>query len=162
MRYKDHVQRGKFGTLHADDIAFFREKLGINRVLTDPTDVDGYNVDWLRIVRGLHFPFSLVLLDFFNVEPCQLIDWIGKFLNTGSGKLVLKPKTTEEISAIMQHCWERNLAVCLQGGNTGLVGGSVPVYDEVILSTSLMDSITSFDEWSGMLFAPKFRSKQIV
>jgi FAD/FMN-containing dehydrogenase len=28
-----------------------------------------------------------------------------------------------------------------QGGNTGLVGGSVPVFDEIILSTSLMNSI---------------------
>lgn len=36
-----------------------------------------------------------------------------------------------------------------QGGNTGLVGGSVPVYDEIILSTSLMNKILSFDNVSG-------------
>jgi len=40
-----------------------------------------------------------------------------------------------------------------QGGNTGLVGGSVPVYDEIILSTSLMKNILSFDGISG-----KFRN----
>lgn len=36
-------------------------------------------------------------------------------------------------------------------GNTGLVGGSVPVYDELVLSTSLMNKIISFDEGSGVL-----------
>lgn len=36
-----------------------------------------------------------------------------------------------------------------QGGNTGLVGGSVPVFDEIILSTALMNRIISFDKVSG-------------
>lgn len=74
---------------------------------------------------------------------------------TGAGKVVLKPKTTAQISEIMKHCHERNLAVCPQAGNTSLVGGSVPVYDEVILSTSLMDSVISFDEWSGINLVEK-------
>lgn len=52
VRYKDHVQRGNYATLQPDDIAFFRETLGENRVLTEESDVDGYNVDWLGIVRG--------------------------------------------------------------------------------------------------------------
>ena len=30
-----------------------------------------------------------------------------------------------------------------QGGNTGLVGGSVPVFDEVVISTTLMNNIRS-------------------
>jgi len=32
---------------------------------------------------------------------------------------------------------------------SGLVGGSVPVFDEIIVSTSLMDNILSLDEWTG-------------
>lgn len=36
-----------------------------------------------------------------------------------------------------------------QGGNTGLVGGSVPVYDEIILSTALMNKILTFNSISG-------------
>lgn len=63
--------------------------------------------------------------------------------------MVLKPKTTEEVSAILRHCNERRLAVCPQGGNTGLVGGSVPVFDEIVLSTQLMNTIESIDELSG-------------
>ena len=40
-----------------------------------------------------------------------------------------------------------------QGGNTGLVGGSTPVFDEVILSMSAMDKILGFDESYGIVTA---------
>jgi hypothetical protein len=36
----------------------------------------------------------------------------------------------------------------LQGGNTGLVGGSVPVFDEVVVSTAAMNQVLGFDEVS--------------
>ncbi|CAI9259350.1 unnamed protein product [Lactuca saligna] len=45
----------------------------------------------------------------------------------------------------------RCLAVVPQGGNTGLVGESVPVFDEVIINTQRMNNIISFDEVSGVL-----------
>ncbi|OBS81195.1 hypothetical protein A6R68_20596, partial [Neotoma lepida] len=50
-----------------------------------------------------------------------------------------------------EHCHKRNLAVNPQGGNTGMVGGSVPVFDEVILSTALMNQVISFHDVSGIL-----------
>ena len=39
--------------------------------------------------------------------------------------------------------------MCPQGGNTGLVGGSVPVFDEVVLSLELMNRVLSIDEITG-------------
>jgi len=36
----------------------------------------------------------------------------------------------------------------LQGGNSGLSGGSVPLFDEVILLTHNLDKIISFDKVS--------------
>ena len=36
-----------------------------------------------------------------------------------------------------------------QGGNTGLVGGSVPINGELILSLSNMNKVRSFDAVSG-------------
>lgn len=66
-------------------------------------------------------------------------DWLRTV--RGESKIVLKPKSTEEMSKIVGHCVKRKLAICPQGGNTGLVGGSVPVFDEVIISTALMDQI---------------------
>ncbi|KAK7832015.1 d-2-hydroxyglutarate dehydrogenase [Quercus suber] len=38
-----------------------------------------------------------------------------------------------------------------QGGNTGLVGGSVPVFDEVIINVGSMKQVISFDKVSGVL-----------
>ena len=37
-----------------------------------------------------------------------------------------------------------------KGGNTGLVGGSVPVFDEVVVSTELMTNIEMIDPGSGV------------
>jgi hypothetical protein len=41
------------------------------------------------------------------------------------------------------------LAVLVTQLLLGLVGGSVPVFDEIIMSTSLMNKIISVDNWSG-------------
>lgn len=49
----------------------------------------------------------------------------------------------------LKYCDDNNIAVVPQGGNTGLVGGSVPVHDELILNLSAMNSIRSFDPVSG-------------
>ena len=76
-------------------------------------------------------------------------DWLKKYI--GKSQLVLKPKTTEEVSSILSYCNERKLAIHTQAGNTSLVGGGVPVFDEIILNTSRMNNILSFDEISGIL-----------
>ncbi|CAB0029641.1 unnamed protein product [Trichogramma brassicae] len=70
---------------------------------------------------------------------------------SSSSRIVLKPKTTDEVSAIMSYCNEKRLAVCPQSGNTGLVGGSVPVFDEVVLSMKLMNRIIDTDPLAGVL-----------
>jgi len=76
-------------------------------------------------------------------------DWMRKY--RGQSKLTLKPKTTEQVSQILKYANERNLAIVPQGGNTGLVGGSIPVFDEVVLNLSNLNQIRSFDETSGIL-----------
>ncbi|XP_027685400.1 D-2-hydroxyglutarate dehydrogenase, mitochondrial isoform X3 [Lepidochelys kempii] len=65
--------------------------------------------------------------------------------------MLLRPRTAAEVSEILRYCNKRNLAVNPQGGNTGLVGGSVPVFDEIILSTALMNQVISFNSVSGIL-----------
>ncbi|KAN0061071.1 D-lactate ferricytochrome c oxidoreductase [Thecaphora frezii] len=76
-------------------------------------------------------------------------DWMNKY--HGKSQLVLKPKTTDEVSKIMKYCYEKNLAVVPQGGNTGLVGGGVPVFDEVVVNLGGLNKIRSFDDISGTL-----------
>ncbi|KAF9619357.1 hypothetical protein IFM89_006544 [Coptis chinensis] len=77
------------------------------------------------------------------------VDWMRKY--KGSSKLLLQPKSTQEVSKILGYCNSRNLAVVPQGGNTGLVGGSVPVFDEVIVTLGSMNKIISLDKVSGIL-----------
>ncbi|CAH0627234.1 unnamed protein product [Chrysodeixis includens] len=89
-----------------------------------------------------------VLTDENDVMPYN-IDWIKNC--RGQSTVVLKPQNTEEVSAILKYCNEKRLAVCPQGGNTGLVGGSVPVFDEIVLNFSLMNKIESLDDVSGAL-----------
>uniref|UniRef100_A0A672TAR1 D-2-hydroxyglutarate dehydrogenase, mitochondrial n=1 Tax=Sinocyclocheilus grahami TaxID=75366 RepID=A0A672TAR1_SINGR len=74
------------------------------------------------------------------------VDWLKTV--EGNNEVLLRPKTTEEVSQILR---SRNLEVCPHRGNTGLVGGSVPVFDEIILSTSLMNQVITFDNISGIL-----------
>ncbi|KAK1272292.1 hypothetical protein QJS04_geneDACA013088 [Acorus gramineus] len=76
-------------------------------------------------------------------------DWMRKY--KGSSKILLLPNTAEEVTQILQYCNRRCLAVVPQGGNTGLVGGSVPVFDEVIINLGSMNKIISFDNVSGIL-----------
>jgi FAD/FMN-containing dehydrogenase len=74
-------------------------------------------------------------------------DWMGKY--TGRATTVLKPKTTQEVSEILKWCWHRRIGVVPQGGNTGLVGGGVPLQDELVVNLSNMRKVRSFDPISG-------------
>ncbi|KAI1661928.1 hypothetical protein F4813DRAFT_346232 [Daldinia decipiens] len=85
-----------------------------------------------------------------EIEPFNM-DWMRKY--KGHCKLVLKPGSTDQVSKILKYCNENMLAVVPQGGNTGLVGGSVPVFDEIVISTSRMNQIRFFDEVTGVLVA---------
>ncbi|TMW43396.1 hypothetical protein DOY81_011524 [Sarcophaga bullata] len=62
----------------------------------------------------------------------------------------LKPGSTQEISEILKYCNDRRLAVCPQGGNTGVVGGAVPVFDEIVLSLGRLNKIISIDDITGI------------
>jgi D-2-hydroxyglutarate dehydrogenase len=91
-------------------------------------------------------PTNLTAFNFSSLVPR---DWMGKY--EGHSQVALKPRTTQQISQLLSHCLSRRLAVVPQGGNTGLVGGSVPVFDEVIISTAAMNKIIDFDPISGVV-----------
>ncbi|QDS68868.1 hypothetical protein FKW77_007510 [Venturia effusa] len=93
---------------------------------------------------------SAVLENEDDVEPFNG-DWMRKY--RGHTKLVLKPGSTAEVSKILKYCNDNMLAVVPQGGNTGLVGGSVPVFDEIVINLTRMNKIQSFDDVSGILVA---------
>ena len=74
-------------------------------------------------------------------------DWMHRYI--GTSPLCVRPQRTEQVAALLAYCQQRRLAVTPQGGNTGLVGGSVPVHDEIILSTSRMNRVLHWEPQTG-------------
>lgn len=87
--------------------------------------------------------FSNLSLDDYNT------DWRKQY--RGRSQIVLKPRSVEQVSQILQYCHDRRLPVVPQGGKTGLVGGSVPVHDEIILLLDRMNRIYRIDD-DGILY----------
>ncbi|KAI1824432.1 hypothetical protein F4861DRAFT_506322 [Xylaria intraflava] len=125
--YPEIKRDPRFSKITKDHVAYFRGLLG-----KDSAIIDGVTAE----------------LSANDMEPYNG-DWMRKY--RGHCQLVLKPVSTDEVSKILKYCNDNMLAVVPQGGNTGLVGGSVPVFDEIVISTSRMNQIRSFDEVSGVL-----------
>ena len=74
------------------------------------------------------------------------VDWTGRY---GAPALaVVRPATTEAVAEIVAVCRRSGVALVTQGGNTGLVGGSVPRADldpPVVLSMRAFDAIGDVD-----------------
>ncbi|HVW73415.1 MAG TPA: FAD-binding oxidoreductase [Rhizomicrobium sp.] len=87
----------------------------------------------------------------FCEDPAEIAphleEWRSKY--KGHTPLLLKPATTAEVSAVLRICQETDTKLVTQGGNTGLVGGQIPLHDEVLLSTKRLNRIRHLDE-SGM------------
>jgi glycolate oxidase len=61
-------------------------------------------------------------------------------------QVVLRPRTTEEISRIMRICNEHLIPVTPRGAGTGLSGGALPHLGGVLISTDRMNVILEIDE----------------
>jgi glycolate oxidase len=60
--------------------------------------------------------------------------------------LVVKPRTPQEISAIMRLCNQQKIPVTPRGAGTGLSGGALPQLGGIVVSTERMNSILAIDE----------------
>src|ERR1043165_2236178 len=59
--------------------------------------------------------------------------------------VLLQPETVEEVSTIMRHCHEQNIAVTPRGAGTGLSGGALAIYGGVSLDMHRMNRILNID-----------------
>ena len=82
-------------------------------------------------------------------------DWTRRF--SGRAAAVVRPADTEEVSAVLRACAEAGVAVVPQGGNTGMVGGSVPRpspgRDQVVLSLSRLTALGEVDRAAAQVSA---------
>jgi FAD/FMN-containing dehydrogenase len=78
-----------------------------------------------------------------SVTASYETDWTGRF--HGAARCVVRPADTEQVAAVVRACSGDGTAVCIQGGNTGLVGGSVPAAGAVLMSLTRLSSIEPVD-----------------
>jgi FAD/FMN-containing dehydrogenase len=79
------------------------------------------------------------------------VDWTGRFV--GRSPAVVRPATTEEVAAVLRTCAAAGAPVVPQGGNTGLVGGGVPLHGEVVLSLRRLGGLDPVDRAAGQVTA---------
>lgn len=82
-----------------------------------------------------------------------LREWRDLF--RGRARAVVRPGSTEEVAAVMAHAHAQGVAIVPQGGNTGLVGGQIPVAEgrEIILSLSRLDRVRDVDPEGNTMVA---------
>jgi FAD/FMN-containing dehydrogenase len=80
-------------------------------------------------------------------------DWTGRW--SAPARVVARPADTAGVVAVVRAARTHGVPVVTQGGNTGLVGGSVPRLgqDAVVLSTTRLDTVGDVDRRSGQLTA---------
>jgi len=71
------------------------------------------------------------------------VDWTGRF--RGRAAAVVRPRDTESVAAVLTRCRDAAVPVVPQGGNTGLVGGGVPLHGEVVLSLARLTDLAPVD-----------------
>ncbi|HYF22433.1 MAG TPA: FAD-binding oxidoreductase [Caulobacteraceae bacterium] len=80
--------------------------------------------------------------DGWSDDPARLApklrEWRGRW--AGETPLLALPRSTREVAAVVAICAEAGVAITPQGGNTGLVGGQIPL-GEILLSTERLRAI---------------------
>lgn len=85
------------------------------------------------------------------VEPRMVegyvTDWTGRW--RGHTPAVVRPADTGQVRRVVTLCAEAGAPLIPQGGNTGLVGGSVPHRGEIVLSLRRLDRLDPVDVDAG-------------
>ncbi|KJC45205.1 FAD-binding oxidoreductase [Bradyrhizobium sp. LTSP857] len=74
-----------------------------------------------------------------------LTDWLGKY--RGTARAVVRPGSTDEVSAVMRACAARRVPVVPQGGNTSMSGGATPDNSgqAVVISLQRLNRVRNVD-----------------
>ncbi len=91
-----------------------------------------------------------------DVDVCAAhgIDWTRRF--HGPVRAVVRPTSSHEVAEVLTACARAEVPVIPQGGNTSLVGGSVPGAHDgpmVVLSTSNLTRLDPVDHAAGAVTA---------
>ncbi len=71
------------------------------------------------------------------------VDWSAE--NACRPSILVRAKSVDDVSLLLEYCNAHRLAVVTQGGLTGLAGGATPQANEIALSLELCTGITDVD-----------------
>jgi FAD/FMN-containing dehydrogenase len=87
------------------------------------------------------------------VEPAQTagytVDWTRRW--SGATPAVVRPGSAEEVAELVRLARQHGVALVPQGGNTGLVGGGVPLAGEVVLSLRRLADVGPVDRLAAQV-----------
>jgi FAD/FMN-containing dehydrogenase len=86
-----------------------------------------------------------------DVKSAYQTDWTRRF--TGEARCVVRPADTGEVAEVVRACADAGVAISVQGGNTGLVGGGVPAGGEVLLSLGRLTDLEPVDPLEAQVTA---------
>jgi FAD/FMN-containing dehydrogenase len=86
-----------------------------------------------------------------EVVAGAVVDWTGRF--RGAADALVRPGSLAEVEAVVAAARRHGVALVPQGGNTGLVGGSVPLHGEVLVQLGRLDEVEPVDTTSGSVVA---------
>jgi FAD/FMN-containing dehydrogenase len=66
-------------------------------------------------------------------------------LYAGKARALVRPANTAEVSAVVAACAQAKTPIVPQGGNTGLVGGQIPLGPEIVLSLKRLNRVREVD-----------------
>ena len=97
--------------------------------------------DITKHLNNNEFSFEQEIID----HHC--IDWRKKY--KGHADLIVFPKTIQKLSNIVKECSKQKIPITPQGGNTSLVGGSVPNRNKkgIIINLKKLNKIRKIDEF---------------
>ncbi len=80
-------------------------------------------------------------------DPEQQLPYLREWrdMYAGRASVVLRPATTQQVAQILALANAHGVPVVPQAGNTGLVGGQVPMGGEVLLSVSRLQRVRAVD-----------------
>jgi D-lactate dehydrogenase (cytochrome) len=115
-----------------------------------PASIDGRDAAFLARCEAVVGRANLIVGDDMRG---YLTDWRGRF--TGKARAVVRPADTGQVAALVRLCNEYRVPVVPQGGNTGLVLGSVPDASgaAIVLSLARMNRIRAVDPVNDTLTA---------
>ncbi|MER2222822.1 MAG: FAD-binding oxidoreductase, partial [Rhodococcus sp. (in: high G+C Gram-positive bacteria)] len=107
-----------------------------------------------RRVDGLRNVLADVVGHRFVVDDADVLatrstDQTGRY--RGRAGALVRPGNTAEVAAVLNACRSRGVPVTVQGGRTGLVAGTVPEHDDVLLSTERLTTIGDVDAATGLI-----------